>query len=178
MGNLSNHKKKFGMISIIIIFIIIFILIFIWLRETIEERDSIEYEVELTTNKSSEYFVYLPIYGGGGWHKNIEIQEGEGKYSFEDTKYGKAINISSNCNISLRSFVKYKNYGLASVIDLQDGEYNNHTYWIYLKSQSNNSFKIHVNLQLKWYYDSTGKTNVLTINTDLQNGWNLYNGSY
>jgi hypothetical protein len=168
----------FGTISIIIFIIIIFILIFTGFRIYFEKKDSIEYEVELTTDESDEYFIYLPIYGGQGWYDNMKISEGNGNYSFENTEYGRAINISSNGNITLKSYVKYKCFGKGSSIDLREGDFNNHTYWIYFKSISNSSFKIHVNLQLRWYYDSTGKTNVLKINTDLQNGWNLYNGSY
>ena len=115
-----------------------------------------DFYIELKTESTENYFVYIPIALNND-DKNIStimdtlsIIKGNGTYNICDTKYGMALNISSKNSIIIQSFEKkYVPYAFISLTNTSINYYEplnskgeNFSFWAYYNGEENSSLKI------------------------------------
>lgn len=162
-----------------------------------EEELKYLYEIKLNTNESGNYFIYLPIIilDDGNLSKIsdlIQVIEGNCSFSFIDTTYGKAINITSFSKIVYLKISDNKilddkpEKGIPNIFLSMDNDFDGNgdiTEWrdSYVQYNSflfsENISKLNLELYFDVHYSPQGFHGDIKINSEILNGWQILNGT-
>jgi hypothetical protein len=156
------------------------------------------YEIELTTNGTNEYTIYLPIpidieenqIKVSKMIQEIKIINGNAIFSIINTEKGKALNITFNGNLHLKSngikdWEKWKDEEYDyNVLSLQNKSKNNDydfhgegniQHWVWCNGIKNNAT---ITFNINVYFGNINDQTKAELNgTITKNGWQIFYGS-
>jgi hypothetical protein len=193
----GKNMKKWKLILIILIILILIIGLYYWVSPyLINQEIEYSYEVIIEPNNDGAYYVYIPLLIHDNEEiskisKSIKIVSGNGEISFIETKYGSALNLSSNAPIKLalsgNEFKDIKVEGDIPQIFLSldndlDGD-NDKAEWDSSFTQYNlflnSSYVDYLNFDLAFKVNSEPASfeGSVKLNGKVYDGWNIINGT-
>ncbi len=151
-------KKKLIIVIIIITILILIISIYWVSNRKLNEKWLIYYEINISTNSTDPYFIYLPVPIASRVDSSIKDQpiklmdelqfiEGDGKFSIISTKYGYALNLSGIGNIRLigkwdveNPSTKEESYYLFNDVSMETEGNGKEHHFFYFNSSNNNTY--------------------------------------